>query len=96
MKVLRLIETFYPNVTGPVNQAYAISHSLDYQGSTAFGLAYQNANVELANYLLSKGADPRFGPSEYERSVLAARAGLSVASVEDVYRFGGCEGLRLG
>ncbi|MBI3032842.1 glycosyltransferase family 4 protein [Candidatus Woesearchaeota archaeon] len=32
MKVIRVIETFYPNVTGPVNQAYQISLRLEQQG----------------------------------------------------------------
>ncbi len=32
MNVTRCIETFYPNVTGPVNQAYYISYYLEKQG----------------------------------------------------------------
>lgn len=32
MNVIRTIETFYPNVTGPVNQAYQISFRLEQQG----------------------------------------------------------------
>lgn len=32
MNVIRCIETFYPNVTGPVNQAYYVSYYLEKQG----------------------------------------------------------------
>ena len=48
MKILRTIETFFPNICGPANQAFQISKRLEAKGISSPGLTtYSDISIDL-------------------------------------------------